>query len=313
MVLGVIAIEQRLSQVSDFLHKLKVSPSGQAFILERNGLLIASSADQQPYKVVNDKPNRLKATESSNLLIQASAAHLGEKFADLNQIQASQQFDFQLNGKRQFVQVSPWRDEDGIDWLMVIAVPESDFMGQIEANTRTTIVLCLGSLGLATVLGLFTSRWIIHPILKLQAASQAIASGEIDRPVVVSNIQELGSLARSFNQMATQLKSSFTVLEDRVEERTMALRIAKESADNANQAKSEFLANMSHELRTPLNGILGYAQILQRSEPLTPKGSQGVGVIYQCGSHLLTLINDVLDSMFKFLSQCSMTKTGRWF
>ena len=52
---------------------------------------------------------------------------------------------------------------------------------------------------------------------------------------------------------------------------------------------------MSHELRTPLNGILGYAQILQRSEPLTQKGSKGVEIIHQCATHLLTLINDVLD------------------
>ena len=66
-------------------------------------------------------------------------------------------------------------------------------------------------------------------------------------------------------------------------------------ADSANQAKSEFLANMSHELRTPLNGILGYAQILKRSEPLTQKGQNGVDIIYQCGSHLLNLINDILD------------------
>jgi CheY-like chemotaxis protein len=52
---------------------------------------------------------------------------------------------------------------------------------------------------------------------------------------------------------------------------------------------------MSHELRTPLNGILGYAQILQRNEPLSKNGRSGVDIIYQCGSHLLTLINDVLD------------------
>jgi CheY-like chemotaxis protein len=52
---------------------------------------------------------------------------------------------------------------------------------------------------------------------------------------------------------------------------------------------------MSHELRTPLNGILGYAQILQRTETLSDKGKKGVEIIYQCGSHLLTLINDVLD------------------
>lgn len=73
------------------------------------------------------------------------------------------------------------------------------------------------------------------------------------------------------------------------------LRQAEEIAKNSSEAKSEFLANMSHELRTPLNGILGYAQILQRTESLTEKGSKGINVIYECGSHLLTLINDVLD------------------
>ncbi len=73
------------------------------------------------------------------------------------------------------------------------------------------------------------------------------------------------------------------------------LRQAKEDSEKANQAKSEFLANMSHEVRTPLNGILGYAQILQTSKNLTEKERKGLNIIHQCGTHLLTLINDVLD------------------
>ncbi|MGK7905230.1 MAG: ATP-binding protein [Hormoscilla sp.] len=73
------------------------------------------------------------------------------------------------------------------------------------------------------------------------------------------------------------------------------LKKSKEAADIANSAKSEFLANMSHELRTPLNGILGYAQILLRSNSIIEQEKKGIGIIHQCGEHLLTLINDILD------------------
>ncbi|MBD2436654.1 hybrid sensor histidine kinase/response regulator [Nostoc sp. FACHB-110] len=73
------------------------------------------------------------------------------------------------------------------------------------------------------------------------------------------------------------------------------LKKSKAAADTANLAKSEFLANMSHELRTPLNGILGCAQILLRSSTLPEPEQYHVNIIEQCGSHLLTLINDILD------------------
>ncbi|HSW06003.1 ATP-binding protein [Aquabacterium sp.] len=61
------------------------------------------------------------------------------------------------------------------------------------------------------------------------------------------------------------------------------------------RTRSDFLAQMSHELRSPLNGILGFAQILQRDKPLTERQERGLGIIEQCGQHLLTLIDDTLD------------------
>lgn len=70
---------------------------------------------------------------------------------------------------------------------------------------------------------------------------------------------------------------------------------AEEAANAANRAKSEFLANMSHELRTPLNGILGYSQIFNKDKTLTAHQKNGIDIIHQCGEHLLTLINDILD------------------
>jgi|GEM_PF-1379935 PAS domain S-box-containing protein len=97
----------------------------------------------------------------------------------------------------------------------------------------------------------------------------------------------------SEHETARYLLSVATDISDR-KVAEQALEQAREAADLANRAKSEFLANMSHELRTPLNGILGYAQILKRNTH-SEEQHQGITIIHQCGSHLLTLINDILD------------------
>ena len=296
-MIGIIGVDLSLEDISVFLHNLKVSPSGKVFIVENNGLLVANSSSEKPFTIVNGKAQRLNVLDSGDPLIKATAQYLQQKFGNFKQIDTSQEqdLDFTLKGERQFVHVEPWHDKLGLDWLVVVVVPESDFMAQINANTRMTIILSIVALLVATLLGMFTSQWITQPILKLSRASSAIAAGNLDQEVEIKGVKELGVLSQSFNQMALQLAESFEQLEERVEQRTVELNSAKQTAEGANRAKSEFLANMSHELRTPLNAILGFTQLMHRDSSLTPQQHENLGIISRSGEHLLSLINDVLD------------------
>ncbi|MDB9512632.1 PAS domain S-box protein [Kamptonema animale CS-326] len=225
-LLGVIGADLVLSQINQFLRSLEIGRSGQTFIIEPSGELVANSTPEQPFFGRNNDPKRLSATGSPNALIRSTAQHLVERFGDFNKIKSSQQSDFILDGNRQFVQVTPLSDGRGLDWLIVVVVPEADFMDEINANTRTTILLCLGALIVATLLGILTSKWIVGPIERLSKAAEAFSRGEWEGELQVNRSQELGVLARSFNSMAGQLQESFATLEERVETATEELQEA---------------------------------------------------------------------------------------
>ena len=83
-------------------------------------------------------------------------------------------------------------------------------------------------------------------------------------------------------------------LEEMVRLRTAELEEAKHAAEAANEAKSSFLSNMSHEIRTPINAIVGFAYLL-RQDPLTARQSDELNKLAESSTHLLQIINDILD------------------
>ncbi|MDZ8030285.1 ATP-binding protein [Nostoc sp. DedSLP04] len=246
-LLGVNSTLTHLSQIGNLLQNIKVGKSGQIFIIERSGLLVASSTNEEPFRLQNGKPIRLAASQSGNSLTQATAKYLTTKFSNFDQIQGLQQLDFSLEGKRQFLEVRPFEGEKNVNWLIIVAVPEADFMGQINRNIQTTIFLCLGALGLAIILGIATARWITQPILYFSRATKDLTDfTNSDSVVKVQGIQELEVLGGFLNEVAQDLRKTFTALisknedlELQVKQRTQELQHEVEERINSERKQGQ--------------------------------------------------------------------------
>ena len=105
------------------------------------------------------------------------------------------------------------------------------------------------------------------------------------------------ALANQFNDMAGRLQESYAGLEQKVEERTREVEEKSRQLEIASQHKSQFLASMSHELRTPLNAIIGLTEMMVTNAARfgTEKAAEPLRRVHRAGSHLLGLINQVLD------------------
>uniref|UniRef100_B8HSN5 Circadian input-output histidine kinase CikA n=1 Tax=Cyanothece sp. (strain PCC 7425 / ATCC 29141) TaxID=395961 RepID=B8HSN5_CYAP4 len=197
---------------------------------------------------------------------------------------------------------APW------DWVIAISKDEADFkifFNRLENNRTLNLVVSVGLGFVVAILGgLYIGEFIrklgqrLDPLVK---AADAMAAGDLGLRIQDHEPDEIGELARAFNQMSANLSDSYAHLEQRVKERTQeleasnqALDLARDAAEAANKAKSTFLANMSHELRTPLNAVIGYSDMLmedlEESDYLPD-----LQKINSAGKHLLELINAVLD------------------
>lgn len=238
---GVAGVDLRLTQIHDFLAQLAVSPNAQVFIVDREGRLIASSDDRQVSRTEAGDSVRLRAVDSANPMIQATAQHLalGPSPSLPSTDQAPGQAldlaldpaldpalgpaldqepdpasSFQLGGEQYFVQSVSYGDRLGLDWRIVVVMPKSDFMAQINANTRTTLQLCILALVLSVLAGLLLARALSVPFQRANLGAIAIAAGQFHHRLPKSRIREVSLLSEAFEHMGYQLQASFSALED---------------------------------------------------------------------------------------------------
>ena len=199
-------------------------------------------------------------------------------------------------GRRVDVDLTNWLrlTADGRQAMYLVAKTAFDLanshadeqFAEAERSLYSAAALMLVFLGLGTLTTWYVLRRVVRPINKITDAMRLVVDGHLSSEIPFEHrTDEIGSLSRSLR-----------VFRDNAIERQQ-LHIAKMGAETANRAKSEFLANMSHELRTPLNAIIGFSEVIKKGMfgPLSARYCSYGGDIHESGTHLLNLINEILD------------------
>ncbi|WNZ25591.1 PAS domain-containing protein [Leptolyngbya sp. NK1-12] len=244
-VQGVLSASIYSEQISTVLQHLQIGKMGQAFIMDEQGWLIATSTGELPFrqdlstaekKTLAPAALRLAAQDSENPLTRAAANWSLNQGLDqtLNQSKrhsySGQATLFRWQNQLYFGQVTSFQLDSQHQWTVVMIVPEADFMAEIQTNRQRTMLLCGLVLVSSVGIGIWISRRLTRSLAQLTQATQTFAAG-LEQPLPSSRIVEVETLAASFHQMmlefrkANQLRQTYEQrLEQQVAEQTQALR-----------------------------------------------------------------------------------------
>lgn len=222
-LLGVTSVDIFLSHISNFLRNVQIGKTGQAYIVDQTGVLIASSIDTPVItRDAAQQWQRLPAVESLDPITAASAQYLVDN-DDFARIESDQTFKLAIGGTTYDLWVTPYHDPRGLDWITVIVIPDDEFLAEINDHNRVTLLLTVLAILLAVAAGILTVWQVSRPLARLSQAAAAIAKGNWHQTVTVQGTREVCQLGAAFNTMSRQLQETFNHLEQLVAERTQAL------------------------------------------------------------------------------------------
>lgn len=172
----------------------------------------------------------------------------------------------------------------------------------------TSLMLIITGLVVTALLALRMSRAINAPLAQIAQGVAQLKEGRLETRLPSLGSHELDELAGGINRMAEALQSAQEEMQHNIDQATEDVRqnletieiqnieldLARKEALEASRIKSEFLANMSHEIRTPLNGIIGFTNLLNKSD-LSTRQKDYLATIHKSAESLLGIINEILD------------------
>ena len=278
---GVSVAEVNLKLIWDVVSQIKVGERGHAYVIDAQGRLIAHP----------DISLVLRNTDMSRLAqVNAARGTTGGEGGASERVQESED----IVGRKVLTAYAPVAP---LGWLVFVELPATEAYAPLYAALQRLAFVLLAALGFAGLAGMFLAGRMVGPIQALRAGAERIGGGDLSQQIRIKTGDELEALADQFNIMAGRLKESYAGLEQKVEERTREVEEKSRQLELASQHKSQFLSSMSHELRTPLNAIIGLTEMMVTNAARfgTEKAAEPLRRVHRAGSHLLGLINQVLD------------------
>ncbi|MFO8039735.1 MAG: sensor histidine kinase [Sodalinema sp.] len=290
-VRGTLAVETQLAPLGPFLRQLTLTQGGQAFIVDRQGQLIASSAPQpfsQASVTRGEDEDSLAVLNSRNTTIRAAANSLVNRFGGLETIQGTQIFQFTQGGSRYFLQVTPFRDDWALDWLVVVVVPNTELMNPIWLNVFIIVVLGAIAMVTAGIIGWQLAGWLGDPLRRLSRSMTQLGRRQWSPTLPMmfeESSREVGVLGKSFNRLALRLQTTVT----RLEQENAALQ-------ETDRLKDLYLHNLAEEFRKPIEDAIAQVEMLSdRPHAYSEQDIEDLHKLRKLGTHLLELMEDISD------------------
>ena len=197
---GVVATDIPLTALTEFVRGLQVSRTGVAFIVERDGTLIATSTPEALFGDNPGQPVRLRASESTNPLVRRAGEQLRANVeptrSTVRGVEIAR-YSFDGDDGRVHMSATAQRDSAGLDWTMVVAVPRSDHMGNVQRTILQNVAIGLAAVGLAIALGLWIMHRVTSDVRRLSEATRLLARGQSPERLFKGRSDELGVIARA--------------------------------------------------------------------------------------------------------------------